>query len=63
MNSLYRYFKLLFSDDAQLISEWNQLSNDKVPERIKQAVAKELQKREYRYDGDHWIKSQKSIEG
>jgi hypothetical protein len=63
MNSLYRYFKLLFSDDAQLISLWNQLSSEKVPERSKQAIAKELQKREYRYDGDHWIKSQKSNAG
>ena len=59
MNSLYRYFKLLFSDDAQLISQWNQLSSEKVPERSKQAVAKELQKRGYRYDGGHRIKSQR----
>jgi hypothetical protein len=57
MKSLYRYFKLLFSDDEQLIGKWNQLSDGKVSEKYRQAVAKELQKREYRYDGVKWIKS------
>jgi len=43
MKSLYRYFKLLFSDDEQLIRKWNQLSDGKTSEKYRQAVAKELQ--------------------
>jgi len=57
MKSLYRYFKLLFSDDEQLIAKWNQLSGGKVSQNYREAVAKELQKRDYRYDGVNWIKS------
>jgi hypothetical protein len=57
MKSLYRYFKLLFSDDEELVRKWNQLSDGKASEKYRQAVAKELQKREYRYDGARWIKS------
>ena len=57
MKSLYRYFKLLFSDDEQLIRKWNQLSDGKASEKLKQEVAKELQKREYRFDDAKWIKS------
>ena len=57
MKSLYRYFKLLFSDDEQLIRKWNQLSGGKGSDKYGQAIAKELQKREYRYDGVRWIKS------
>jgi hypothetical protein len=57
MKSLYRYFKLLFSDDEQLIRKWNQLSDGKASEKCREAVAKELEKREYRYDSAKWIKS------
>ena len=57
MKSLCLYFKLLFSDDEQLMRKWNQLSDGKVSEKYRQAVAKELQKREYRYDGVNWVKS------
>ena len=57
MKSLYRYFKLLFSDDEQLIAKWNQLSDEKVSEKYREAVAKELQTRDYRYDGVNWVKS------
>ena len=44
MKSLYLYFKLLFSDDEQLIAKWNQLSDGKVSGRYREAVAKELKK-------------------
>jgi len=57
MESLYRYFRLLFSDDEHLIAKWNQLSNGKDQEKHRRAVAKELQKRDYRSDGDKWVKS------
>ena len=57
MKSLYLFFKLLFSGDEQLIGKYNQLSEGKVSEKYRQAVAKELQKREYRYDGVNWVKS------
>ena len=57
MKSLYLYFKLLFSDDEQLIAKWNQLSDGKVSGKHREAVAKELQKRDYRYDGVNWVKS------
>ena len=57
MKSLYRYFKLLFSDDEQLIAKWNQLSDGKVSGKYREAVAKELQNRNYRYDGVKWVKS------
>jgi hypothetical protein len=57
MRFLYRSFKLLFSDDEQLIAKWNQLSDGKAPGKHREAVAKELRKREYRYDGAKWIKS------
>lgn len=57
MKSLYLYFKLLFSDDKQLIAKWIQLSDGKVSGKYREAVAKELQKREYRYDGVNWVKS------
>jgi len=57
MTFLYRYFKLLFSDDEQLMAKWNQLPDGKVSEKYRKAVAKELQKRDYRYDGVAWVKS------
>jgi hypothetical protein len=57
MKSLYLYFKLLFSDDEQLIAKWTQLSDGKVSGKYKEAVAKELQRREYRYDSVNWVKS------
>jgi hypothetical protein len=57
MKSPYLYFKLLFSDDEHLIGKWNQLSDGKVSEKYREAVAKELQKRDYRYDGVNWVKS------
>ena len=57
MKSLHLYFKFLFSDDEQLIAKWNQLSDGKVSGKHKEAVAKELQKRAYRYDGVKWVKS------
>ena len=57
MKSLYRYFKLLFSDDEQLIAKLNQLSDGKVSGKYREAVAKELQNRNYRYDGVNWVKS------
>jgi hypothetical protein len=57
MKSLYRYFKLLFSDDEQLIAKWNQLSDEKASGKYREAVAKELQNRNYRYDGVNWVKS------
>jgi len=57
MKSLYRYFKLLFTDDEQLIAKWKQLSDGKASGKYREAVAKELQKRDYRYDGVNWVKS------
>ncbi len=57
MKSLYRYFKLLFTDDEQLIAKWNQLSDGKASGKYREAVAEELQKRNYSYDGVNWIKS------
>ena len=57
MKSLYLYFKFLFSDDEHLIAKWTQLSDGKVHEKYKGAVAKEFQKRGYRLDGVHWVKS------
>ena len=57
MKSLYLYFKLLFSDDEHLIAKWTQLSDGKASGKYKEAVAKELQRREYRYDGVNWVKS------
>ena len=57
MKFLYRYFKLLFSDDEQLIAKWNQLSDKKASEKYRGSVAKELQKRDYCYDGVRWLKS------
>jgi hypothetical protein len=57
MKSPYLYFKLLFSDDEHLIGKWNQLSDGKVSGKYREAVAKELQKRDYRYDGVNWVKS------
>ncbi len=57
MKSLYLYFKLLFSDDEQLITKWDQLSDGNVSGKYREAVAKELQKRDYRYDGGNWAKS------
>ncbi len=53
MRSIWLYFKLLFSDDQQLIAKWNLVSDGK----YKGAVAKELQKRGYRCDADNWVKS------
>ena len=57
MKSLYLYFKLLFSEDEKLIAKWSQLSDEKVTEKYKGAMAKELQKRNYHYDGIKWVKS------
>ncbi len=57
MTSLYLYFKLLFSDTEQLIVKWNQLSNGKGHGKYREAVAKELQRRDYHYDGVNWVKS------
>ncbi len=57
MTSLYRYFKLLFSDDEQLMARWKQLYDGKASGKYGEAVAKELQKRDYRYDGVNWVKS------
>ena len=57
MKSLYLYFKLLFSDDEQLIAKWNQLSDEKVSGKYREALAKELQNRNYRHDGVNWVKS------
>ena len=54
MKNLYTYFKLLFSDDEQLLLRWNQPSNQ---EKHRQAIARELQKRDYRSDGGNWVKS------
>ncbi len=57
MKSLYLYFKFLFSDDEQLTAKWNQLSDGKTSIRYMEAIAKEFQKRDYRYDGANWVKS------
>ena len=57
MKSLYLYFKLLFTDDEKLITKWDQLSDKKVSGKYRGSVAKELQKRDYRYDGVKWVKS------
>ena len=57
MKSVYRYFKLLFSDDEKLIAKWNQLSDGEVSGKHREAVAKELQKRDYRHNGVNWSKS------
>ncbi len=57
MKFVYGYFKLLFSDDEKLIAKWNQLSNGKVSGKDREAVAKELQKRDYRLDGVNWVKT------
>ncbi len=57
MISLYLYFKLLFSDTEQLIAKWNQLSDERVHGKHREAVAKELQKRDYHYDGVSWVKA------
>jgi hypothetical protein len=57
MKSLYLYFKLLFSDDEHLIGKWNQLSDGKVSRKYREAVAKELNNRNYHYDGVNWVKS------
>ena len=57
MRSPYRYFKLLFSDDEQLKAKWNQLSEGKAFGKIREAISKELQRREYRYEGVKWTES------
>ncbi len=57
MKFLYRCFKLLFSDDEQLIAKWNQLSDEKDSRKGREPLAKELQKRNYRHDGVNWVKS------
>ena len=57
MKSVYRYFKLLFSDDEKLIAQWNQLTDGEVSGKYREAMAKELQKRYYRHDGANWVKS------
>jgi hypothetical protein len=57
MKSLYLYFKFLFADDEQLITKWGQLSDVNVSGKSRDVVAKELQKRAYRYDGVSWAKS------
>ena len=57
MNSPFTYVKLLFANDEQLLSRWNQLSNGKDQERYRGALAKELKKRDYHSDGGNWVKS------
>ena len=57
MKSLYLYFKLLFSDDEQLIGKWNQLSEGRFSGKYREALTKELNNRNYHYDGVKWGKS------
>ncbi len=57
MKSLYLYFTFLFSADEKLTAKWKQLSEGKVSIKYREAIAKELQKRNYHYDGVSWVKS------
>jgi hypothetical protein len=56
MRSLYIYFKFLFANEENLIAQWKQLSEEKVSKKYKEAIARELQKRDYHYDGANWVK-------
>ncbi len=57
MKSLYLYFKFLLSDDERLTARWTQLSDGKAFNKYREAIAKELQNRNYHYDGANWVKS------
>ncbi len=56
MNSLRIYFKYLFADDEKLVREWKQFSGGNGTAKYSQAIAKELEKRNYQYDDGKWIK-------